>query len=203
MPLEVLQWVLASLCGEVDVLLEHTQGQVLFKLECKLTSNNAVRTYFCSVWESNLKKKAPFLKFWQFMTIFQLPHWSLHFYRSLTSSDMTAIQDVNLYSCTTDRIFTHKQNRQILAMLVFLVLLLTRRLSDKLQTKSEKNVTCWFLSHSNFDTIFKDLLNFAFKCASIVLANRSPFLVNPGGSVFFFLSFSYVKTLTKYAWSAC
>lgn len=110
-PLEVLQWVLASLCGKVDVLLEHTQGQVLFKLECKLTSNKAVWAYFSSVCEWNLKNKTPFLKFWQFMTISQLSHWSLHFYGSLKSSDMTAIQDVNLYSCTTDRILTHKQNR--------------------------------------------------------------------------------------------
>lgn len=62
-PLEVLQWVLASLCGKVDVLLEHTQGQVLFKLECKLTSNKAVWAYFSSVCESNLKNKTPFLKF--------------------------------------------------------------------------------------------------------------------------------------------
>lgn len=71
------------------------------------------------------------------------------------------------------------------------MLLLTRRLWDKLQTQYKKNVTSccclvFFFPRSNFDSIFKELFNFAFKCTNMVLANISSFLLNPGGSVVFF-----------------
>lgn len=71
-----------------------------------------------------------------------------------------------------------------------------------------KDVASWFFSL--FDTIFKELFNFAFKCTCMVLAKRSSSLFKLRkercvACVFFFplLCFSYVKILTECAQSAC
>lgn len=140
------------------------------------------------------------------MTIFQLSHCSLHSYESLKSSDMTAVQDVNLCSCAADRILTHKQNSRVLAMLVFWCFFLPGGYWTNCRLM--KDVASWFFSL--FDTIFKELFNFAFKCTCMVLAKRSSSLFKLRkercvACVVFFplLCFSYVKILTECAQSAC